>query len=91
MWDRNLIFALFDFAYKWEIYTPQEKRKYGYYVLPILFGEQFIGRVEAVFDRKTKKLQVRNIWYEPRTRKSLQLENKVKDTLERFEQFHLRR
>lgn len=91
MWDRNLISALFDFEYKWEIYTPQEKRKYGYYVLPILFGEQFIGRVEAVFDKKAKKLQVRNIWYESRTRKSMQLEDKVKDTLERFEQFHLRR
>lgn len=91
MWDRNLISALFDFEYKWEIYTPQEKRKYGYYVLPILFGEQFIGRVEAVFDKKAKKLQVRNIWYESRTRKSMQLETKVKDTLERFEQFHLRR
>ena len=64
LWDRKLIRELFDFDYTWEIYTPKEKRKYGYYVLPLLYGENFVGRVEAVPDRAADTLQVRRIWYE---------------------------
>ena len=48
LWDRKLIEALFGFAYRWEIYTPAEKRSYGHYVLPVLRGERFAGRIEAV-------------------------------------------
>ena len=75
MWDRKLIVALFGFDYTWEIYTPEAKRKYGAYVLPILQGERFIGRVEVVCNRKTKTLLVKNVWYEDGvkpTKKSLQ-------------------
>jgi len=64
MWDRKLIDALFNFHYAWEIYTPPHLRKYGFYVLPLLYGEQFIGRVEAVNERKSQTLLVKNIWYE---------------------------
>ena len=62
MWDRNLIEALFGFRYKWEIYTPQEQRKYGPYVLPILHGNSFVGRVDAA--RKDRQLVINNIWTE---------------------------
>ncbi len=62
LWDRKLIKALFDFAYSWEIYTPPEKRKYGYYVLPVLWGEGFAGRIEAA--AKGSTLFVKNIWFE---------------------------
>lgn len=48
LWDRRLIRELFGFDYTWEIYTPQPKRKYGFYVLPLLYGDSFAGRVEAV-------------------------------------------
>lgn len=65
LWDRNLIRTVFDFDYKWEIYTPADKRKYGHYVLPILYGDRLIGRIEAPYDRKEQKLNVKNIWYEP--------------------------
>jgi len=64
LWDRRLIKALFGFEYTWEIYTSADKRKYGFYVLPLICGDNFAGRVEAVNDRKTKTLIVRNIWYE---------------------------
>ena len=47
LWDRKLIAAIFDFFYKWEIYTPVNKRKYGPYTLPILQGERFIGRIDV--------------------------------------------
>lgn len=65
LWDRRLIRAFFDFDYAWEIYTPAVKRKYGPYVLPLLYGEGFAGRVEAVADRKAGVLTVRNLWLEP--------------------------
>jgi len=60
MWDRKLIKALFGFDYKWEIYTPAEKRKYGAYTLPILHGNEFIGRIDMA--RKGKQLIINNIW-----------------------------
>ncbi|WP_461217360.1 DNA glycosylase AlkZ-like family protein [Lactococcus cremoris] len=46
LWDRNLIREIFDFDYKWEIYTPKEKRKYGAYVLPVLYKNRFVGRLK---------------------------------------------
>lgn len=64
IWDRKLIRGIFDFTYTWEIYMPVEKRKYGYYVLPILSGEQFIGRLEVSRDKKNRKLILKNIWFE---------------------------
>ena len=64
LWDRKLIEAIWDYQYSWEIYTPAEKRKYGYYVLPMLYGEKMAGRIEAAADRKAETLVVKNIWYE---------------------------
>lgn len=64
LWDRSLIKSIFDFNYTWEIYYPKEKRKYGYYVLPILYGTNFIGRIEAIMNRKEKILKVKNLYLE---------------------------
>lgn len=64
LWDRKLIEAIFGFSYTWEAYTPVHKRVYGHYVLPLLYGDRFIARVEPVFDRALQKLTVRNIWPE---------------------------
>lgn len=60
LWDRWMIEAIFGFGYHWEIYTPEAKRKYGYYVLPLLFRDALIGRV-VVNDRKEKRLIVKNV------------------------------
>ena len=88
MWDRRLIKALFGFDYTWEIYTPQEKRQYGYYTLPILYGESFIGRIEAIVERKTSTLVVKNIWYEDRVKQTEKLKNVINSTLKRFAKFN---
>jgi len=64
MWDRRLVRALFGFDYVWEVYTPLAKRKHGYYVLPILFGDRLVGRVEPRFDRAERTLHVRAAWLE---------------------------
>lgn len=66
MWDRKLIDYLFGFRYKWEIYTPQAQRQYGYYVLPILMDDRFIGRIEVENRKKEHILEVKNIWMEPK-------------------------
>jgi uncharacterized protein YcaQ len=46
LWDRKMVTHVFDFDYIWEIYTPEVKRKWGYYVLPVMFGDAFAGRAE---------------------------------------------
>lgn len=63
-WDRQLLRWLFDFDYIWEVYAPAAKRKYGYYVLPVLCGDRFVARVEPRFDRETRVLTIENWWWE---------------------------
>ena len=64
MWDRKLISAIFNFDYKWEVYTPVKERKFGYYVLPIIYNDEFIGRCESIMDRKKNELLMQNWWWE---------------------------
>lgn len=88
IWDRKLINKLFDFDYTWEIYTPAIKRKFGYYVLPILYGESFIGRAEIIADRKTGTLVVKNIWYENGVKQTTQLQTALNSCFQRFALFN---
>jgi uncharacterized protein YcaQ len=63
--DRDRAEALWNFYYRLEMYVPKAKREYGYYVLPILRGDKLVGRIEPVYDRKTKILRVNGVWWEP--------------------------
>jgi uncharacterized protein YcaQ len=60
--DRNRAEALFGFRYRLEMYVPQAKREYGYYVLPLLAGDEVVGRVEPRFDRNTGALELLGAW-----------------------------
>ncbi len=74
LWDRRMLKALFDFDYTWEVYTPADRRHYGYYVLPVLCGDQFIARCEPVLDRKRGVLVMKNWWWEAGLRRDGQVE-----------------
>lgn len=64
MWNRSLVEMLFDFEYTWEVYVPEPKRKYGYYVLPVLVGDRFVARMDPGFDRSSKTFIVKNWWWQ---------------------------
>jgi len=70
VWDRRLLRELWDFDYLWEVYVPEHKRRYGYYVLPVLFGDRLVGRIEPRLDRAARTLRVLGIsweaWFSPR-------------------------
>jgi uncharacterized protein len=60
--DRDRTDALWDFRYRLEMFVPKAKREYGYYVLPLLVGDELVGRAEPVFDTKTRTLRVLGAW-----------------------------
>ena len=64
-WDRDLLRAVFDFDYIWEVYVPEPKRRWGYYVLPLLFGDRLVGRIEPRFDRAARAVRILRLWWEP--------------------------
>jgi uncharacterized protein YcaQ len=64
VWDRRRAEQLFDFAYRLECYTPAPKRKYGYFVLPLLHKGALAGRMDAKMHRKTGTLEVIALWLE---------------------------
>ena len=64
-WDRDLLRSLFAFDYLWEVYVPAAKRRWGYYVLPLLFGDRFVGRIEPRFERSSRAVRVLGTWWEP--------------------------
>jgi uncharacterized protein YcaQ len=64
IWDRRMLRELFGFDYLWEVYVPEAKRRWGYYVLPILYGDRLLGRIEPRLDRKARSLAIAGIWFE---------------------------
>ena len=64
LWDRKTLLRLFDFSYMWEVYKPVKDREFGYYVLPVLYGDRFIGRIDPGFDKKSRVLTINNWWWE---------------------------
>ena len=64
VWDRDFLRSLYDFDYVWEVYVPAPKRRWGYYVLPLLFGDRLVGRIEPRFDRSAGTLDVIDVWWQ---------------------------
>jgi uncharacterized protein len=64
VWDRKLLASLFEFEYVWELFLPPAKRRWGWYVLPIVFRDRFVGRIEPRIDRVEARVSVLNVWWE---------------------------
>jgi uncharacterized protein YcaQ len=69
VWDRDLLRRLYGFDYVWEVYVPAARRRWGYYVLPLLFGDRFVGRIEPRIERPANgrgktKVRIVGLWWE---------------------------
>lgn len=84
LWDRKLIKELFGFEYIWEVYKPVDQRRYGYYVLPVLYGDRFIARFEPKFNKKTGNLEVINWWWETDVTLSKNMRKALKQCFKQF-------
>ena len=62
--DRKRLSSRFGFDYRFEAFVPARSRRFGYYVLPILHGDRFVGRIDPRFDRRADRLEVRGPWWE---------------------------
>ncbi|WP_199617236.1 winged helix-turn-helix domain-containing protein [Paenibacillus alkalitolerans] len=87
LWDRRLIAAIFGFEYIWEVYKPLQQRTYGYYVLPILYGDSFVARFEPGRDKRTGNLVIKNWWWESGIEPTADMMAELKRCFRRFMDF----
>lgn len=85
--DRNRAERLFGFRYRIEVFVPEPKREYGYYVFPLLEGDRMIGRIDMRADRKAGTLNVAKLWLEPKVRASTGRMQKLEAELGRIARF----
>lgn len=85
--DRNRTERLFGFLYRIEVFVPEPKRQYGYYVFPLLEGDRLIGRIDMKADRKAGELTVRKLWLEPGVRASAGRLERLEAELARLSRF----
>ena len=88
IWDRQRVEDLFRFEYRAEMYQPVAKRKYGYYVLPILHRGRLVGRLDPKADRKAGTLIVRALYLEPGQAITDELVDSLVSALREFMAFH---
>jgi hypothetical protein len=61
---RGRALKLFDFEYLWEVYKPAHQRRWGYYTLPILYGDELVARLDPKLDRTSMTVQIKGFWHE---------------------------
>ena len=82
LWERSMLSKIFDFDYTWEVYVPEAKRKYGYYVIPVLHGNRFIARFEP--EKSKPHIKIKNWWWEKDVTVSNDLIDRVIQEFERL-------
>jgi uncharacterized protein len=81
---RGRALPLFQFDYKWEVYKPVEQRRWGYYVLPILFGDRLVARFDSKMDRASRTLIVLGFWLEEDMPLDAPLQRAMSTAFQRF-------
>ena len=84
MWDRDMVEALFGFKYRWEVYTPVAQRQYGYYVLPVLYGDRFVARFDPQPVSKAGCFRLNRWHWEPGARVSRAMLDAIEAAMLRF-------
>ena len=79
---------LFDFSYILECYVPAAKRKMGYFSLPLLYGDQFVGQIDLKADRKKKVLLIKNLVWETGLKQPAKMEQQLEKSLAKFAAFN---
>ena len=85
--DRGRAERLFGFSYRIEVFVPEAKRQYGYYVFPLLEGDRMVGRIDMKHERDKGALAVKNLWWEPKVRASKARHQALEGELERQRRF----
>ncbi|MCY3410820.1 MAG: winged helix DNA-binding domain-containing protein [Candidatus Heimdallarchaeota archaeon] len=88
LWSREALLAQYNFDYKMEIYVPKKKRVYGYYVMPILYGPNFVGRVDVKYDRESKTMLFIRWHWEENFEINQKFIDQLRITIMRFCSFH---
>jgi len=86
--DRDRNRALFNFEYKMEAFTPAKDRQYGYFCLPILYKDRLVGRLDPKAHRKSKLMEIKNIYLEEGVTVTPELVDALKTTLDAFTKWH---
>ncbi|NMP27098.1 winged helix-turn-helix domain-containing protein [Rahnella sp. SAP-1] len=84
VWDRKRALELFNFDYRLECYTPQDKRQYGYFTLPILNRGEIIGRTDAKMHRKTQQLEIKSLHLEAGVKVGVRRARDIAEAISRF-------
>lgn len=87
MWDRTMLEKVFDFSYRWEVYTPVSKRKYGYYVIPVIYNNRFIARFEPESVSKAGCFSIKNWWWEEEIKPDKRIITAITDEMVRFSEY----
>ena len=64
VWDRRLLGSLFGFEYVWELFKPPAERRWGWYVLPVVYRDRLVGRIEPRIDREQARVEMLDVWWE---------------------------
>lgn len=87
LWDREMTRKIFEFNYSWEVYTPVDKRKYGYYVLPVLFGSKLIARFEPEKSKKNEPFTIKKWWWEPGVTVTDEMLDQIQHSIQDFARY----
>jgi uncharacterized protein len=82
LWDRKTVRYIFDFDYIWEVYKPEPLRKWGYYVLPVFYGDRFVARFDSRLEKGVWTLA--RWWWEPDVKADVEMITALQDAIQRF-------